>query len=115
VDFETIATAQDESFMGDDTPASDKWTNDIHRRFGHIHIRGLRGLHKVVSDLSALIPVDRLDRECDTCTLAKQLRVVNGQPLEKATEPLERVFGDYWGSYSIPTLFGERGFYSLID
>jgi hypothetical protein len=83
VDFETAATA------------SDKWANDIHRRFGHIHVQGLRGLHKVVSDLSTPILVDRLDRDYNTCTLAKQLRVVNRQSPEKATEPLERVFGDY--------------------
>jgi hypothetical protein len=105
MDFETIAIASNEV----------EWTNDIYKRFGHIHIQGLRGLHKVVSDLSTLVPVDRLDIECDTYTLAKQLRVVNRQSLEKADEPLGRVFGDYWGPYSIPTLFGERGFYSLID
>jgi hypothetical protein len=83
VDFKTTAIADDE------------WANDIHRRFSHIHVQGLRGLHKVVSDLSAPIPVNRLDKECDTCTLAKQLWVINHQPLEKATKPLRRVFRDY--------------------
>ena len=104
MDFETTAITNDE-----------EWTNDIHRNFGHIYVRGLRGLHKVVSDLSTPIPVDRLDSECEICILAKQPRVINRQSLEKADEPLGRVFGDYWGPYSIPTLFGERGFYSLTD
>ena len=62
MDFKTTAIAKDESFVSDNILASDRWTSDIHRRFGHIHVRGLRGLHKVVTDLSAPIPVDRLDK-----------------------------------------------------
>ena len=93
----------------------DAWIGGIHRRFGYIHVRGLRGLHKVVSDLDTPIPVDRLNTECEICILAKKPRVINRQSPEKASQPLERVFGDYWGQYSIPTLFGERGFYTLTD
>jgi hypothetical protein len=67
VDFETTTIASDER----------EWANDIYRKFSYIHIQGLRGLYKVVSDLSTLILVDRLDREYNIYTLAKQLRVVN--------------------------------------
>jgi hypothetical protein len=71
VDFETTATISDELFADD--VSSFKWTNDIHKRFSHIYVQGLKGLHKVVSDLSVLILVDKLDKECNTCILAKQL------------------------------------------
>ena len=47
--------------------------------------------------------------------MAKQLRVVNRQAPEKVEEPLGRVFSDFWGPYSIPTIFGERYIYTLTD
>lgn len=105
VGLETAAVASDEG----------RWMENIHQKFGHIHVRGLRGLHHVVRDLSTPIPVDQLSSVCEICILAKQPKIINRQSSEKAGEPLERVFGDYWGPYSIPTLFGERGFYSLTD
>jgi hypothetical protein len=47
--------------------------------------------------------------------MAKQLRVVNRQKPEKSDKPLGRVFSDFWGLYSIPTLFGERYIWTLTD
>jgi hypothetical protein len=87
-------------------PDLDLW----HRRFGHIGVQGLRGLYGAVSNLKAPITVLRGHNsdQCEPCIMAKQLRVVNRQKPEKSDEPLGRVFSDFWGLYSISTLFGER-------
>ena len=71
----------------------------------------------MVSDLEAPIKVPRgyNSDQCEPCIMAKQLRVVNRQKPEKSTEPLGRVFSDFWGLYSIPTLFGERYIWTLTD
>lgn len=94
-------------------PDIDLW----HKRFGHIGVQGLRGLHRVVSDLDVPISVPRGHNsdQCEPCIMAKQLRVVNRQKPEKSDEPLGRVFSDFWGPYSIPTLFGERYVWTLTD
>jgi transposase InsO family protein len=94
-------------------PSLDLW----HRKFGHIGVQGLRGLHDVVSDLEAPISVPRGYNSdfCEPCIMAKQLRVVNRQAPEKTDEPLGRVFSDFWGPYSIPTLNGERYICTLTD
>ena len=94
-------------------PDLDLW----HRKFGHIGVQGLRGLHGVVSDLEAPISVPRGYNSdfCEPCIMAKQLRVVNRQKPDKTDEPLGRVFSDFWGPYSIPTIFGERYICTLTD
>ena len=69
----------------------------IHRRFGYTGVQGLRGLHKVVTDLQEPIVIPRgynSDR-CEPCIMAKQLRVVNRQKPDKADKPLGRVFSDF--------------------
>ena len=52
-------------------PDLDLW----HRKFGHIGVQGLRGLHSVVSDLETPISVPRGHNsdQCEPCIMAKQL------------------------------------------
>lgn len=108
---ETAATIAADDDAHD--PNLDLW----HRRFGHIGVQGLRGLHNVVADLEHRISVPRGYNSdfCEPCTMAKQLRVVNRQGPKKVDVPLGRVFSDGWGPYSIPTLFGERYLFTLTD
>ena len=53
--------------------------NLLHKRFGHAGVQGLRGLHKVVTDLPEPITVLRSynSDNCKPCIIAKQLQVVN--------------------------------------
>ena len=50
-------------------PDLDLW----HRRFGHLGVQGLRGLHGAVSDLEAPITVPRGHNsdQCELCIMAK--------------------------------------------
>ncbi len=104
--LDLVATEATMAVADNVDPNLDLW----HKRFSYIGVQGLRGLHGVVSDLEAPIKVPRgyNSDQCEPCIMAKQLRVVNRQKPEKSTEPLGRVFLDFWGLYSIPTLFRER-------
>jgi transposase InsO family protein len=111
--LDSVATEATMAAAEGGDPDLDLW----HRRFGHIGVQGLRGLYGAVSDLEAPITVPRGHNsdQCEPCIMAKQLRVVNRQKPEKTDEPLGRVFSDFWGPYSIPTLFGERYIWTLTD
>ena len=58
----------------------------LHRRLGHLSIQSLQGLHIATTGLEE--PVPPLAKPCEACIMAKKVRVVNRQSLEKAIVPL---------------------------
>jgi hypothetical protein len=91
--LDSVATEATLATNEDGDPDLDLW----YRMFGHIGVQGLRGLHKVVSDLETPISVPRGHNsdECELCIIAKQLQIINRQNPEKSDIPLGRVFSDF--------------------
>src|SRR6202044_2604358 len=85
-----------------------------HRRFAHIGKEKLLGLFKATNALKE--PLNPADLgPCEPCTYSKQLRIVNRVPPQRASQPLGRVYSDYWGPYWVPTIGGYRYFLSFTD
>jgi hypothetical protein len=67
--LDSVATEATMAAADGGVPNLDLW----HRRFGHIGVQGLRGLHGAVSDLGAPITVPRGHNsdQCEPCIMAK--------------------------------------------
>lgn len=93
------------------TDAYTRW----HRRFGHIGPQIVGKLHTVVDDLGQEVkPTDGL-HACEVCALTKKTRVINRVAPERSTQPLARVFSDFWGPYRVPAITGERYMLTFTD
>ena len=75
-----------------------------HRRFGHLSRQSLQHVHAVTTGATGAIK--HLQEPCEHCILTKMVRVVNRIPPERATEPLQRIYTDFWGPYNTPALEG---------
>lgn len=84
-----------------------------HRRLGHLSLGSLQHVHDVTTGLNE--PVKAMKEPCEPCILAKTVRVVNREGSERATEPLARLHLDFWGPYSVSSLYGNHYFASFTD
>jgi hypothetical protein len=85
----------------------------LHRRLGHLSSGSLKGLDAVTTGLEG--PVKPLKEPCEPCILAKTVRVVNREGPERVTAPLARLHTDFWGPYSVPSLYGSLYFVTFTD
>ena len=85
----------------------------LHRRLGHLSAGSLQRLEAVTTGLQG--PVKALKEPCEPCILAKTVRVVNREGPERVTVPLARLHTDFWGPYSVPSLYGSLYFVSFTD
>ena len=84
-----------------------------HRRLGHLSSGSLQHIQDVTEGLKG--PIKAMKEPCEPCTLAKTVRVINREGPERVEEPLARLHLDFWGPYSIPSLYGNRYFASITD
>jgi hypothetical protein len=85
----------------------------LHRRLGHLSAGSLQSLETVTTGLKG--PVKALKEPCEPCILAKTVRIVNRKGPERVTAPLARLHTDFWGPYSVPSLYGSLYFVSFTD
>jgi hypothetical protein len=85
----------------------------LHRRLGHLSSGTLQHIQEVTTGLEG--PIKALKEPCEPCTLAKTVRVVNRKTPEQVTVPLARLHTDFWGPYSVPSLYGSLYFVSFTD
>jgi Integrase core domain/GAG-pre-integrase domain len=85
----------------------------LHRRLGHLSTGSLQRLEAVTIGLQG--PVKALKEPCEPCILVKTVRVVNREGPERVITPLARLHTDFWGPYSVPSLYGSLYFVSFID
>ena len=84
-----------------------------HRRLGHFGPGTVQRVEEVTTGLQS--PVIAMKEPCEPCTLAKTIRVVNRESPEQATVPLARIHTDFWGPYSVPSLYGCLYFVSFTN
>jgi hypothetical protein len=85
----------------------------LYRRLGHLSAGSLQSLETVTIGLKG--PIKALEEPCKPCILAKTVRIVNRKGLERVTVPLARLHTDFWGPYSVPSLYGSLYFVSFTD
>jgi hypothetical protein len=85
----------------------------LHRRLGHLSSGSLQHIEAVTTGLQG--PVKALEEPCEPCTLAKTVRVVNRESPERVTALLARLHTDFWGPYSVLSLYGSLYFVSFTD
>jgi hypothetical protein len=85
----------------------------LHRRLGHLSSGSLKDLDAVTTGLQG--PIKPLKEPCEPCILAKTVRVVNREGPERVTAPLARLHTDFWGPYSVPSLYGSLYFVTFTD
>lgn len=84
-----------------------------HRRLGHLSLGSLQHIQDVTTGLKG--PIKAIKEPCEPCILAKIVRVVNRESPERATEPLARLHLNFWGPYSVPSLYNNHYFASITD
>lgn len=84
-----------------------------HRRLAHLSYSSLRGIETVTTGLSG--PVGPMNDHCTACTMAKTVKVINRARPERTTEVLGRIWADWWGPFSIPSLEGNTNMLTLTD
>ena len=84
-----------------------------HRRLGHLSSQSLQYMHTATTGM--LEPIQELQEACEACILTKTVRVINRNTPERAIEILWRIYSDFWGPYSIPTLLGEIYILTFTD
>lgn len=85
----------------------------LHRRLGHLSQNSVQGIDAVTTGL--LGPVEPLTTHCSGCTLAKAVTVINRARPERTTEVLGRVWLDWWGPFSVPSLEGHTNMLTITD
>jgi hypothetical protein len=101
---------------GQDVPSQEKEPDAYtlwHRRLGHAGEEKMRLLQTSVDGIPAMVPGQR--RTCETCALTKSARTINRDASERTTKPLQRVYTDFWGPYSVPTPTGARYILTFTD
>ena len=86
-----------------------------HQRFGHIGLQIVRHVHTVVNDLERAVEPVKDQPSCEVCALTKKVRVVNRVSPERSTQPLARVFSDFWGPYNVPAVTKEKYMLTFTD
>jgi hypothetical protein len=86
-----------------------------HCRFGHIGPQIISKLHTVVGGMSEPVRPGKSQPACEICSLTKKVRVINRIAPERSTQPLARVFSDYWGPYRVPTIEGDIYMLTFTD
>ena len=84
-----------------------------HRRLGHFGAKTLAKIHEVTTGLDK--PIAPLADACELCIQTKLVRSINRQSPEQASQVLERIYTDAWGPYRVPSISGERYFFSFTD
>jgi hypothetical protein len=85
----------------------------LYRRLGYLSAGSLQQLEAVTTGLQGLVKA--LKEPCKPCTLAKTVRIINREGLERVTAPLACLHTDFWGPYSVPSLYGSLYFISFTD
>ena len=86
-----------------------------HQRFGHLGPQLIEKVHTAVGGLPRPVTPAKDQTICEVCALTKKVRVINRSSPERSTEPLARVFSDFWGPYREPTLTGELYMLTFTD
>jgi hypothetical protein len=84
-----------------------------HRRFGHLSYSSLQGIETVTTGLDG--PVGPLTEDCKACIMAKAVRVIRRETPERVSVPLGRVWVDWWGPFSVPSLGGHTNMLVIVD
>ena len=91
----------------------------LHDRLGH---PGLRRFTEMMKLMDAPISEDddriisEIHRKCETCIQAKSIKSQNHRPVPRASEPLRRVYMDFWGPYTrVPNKYRWEYYLSLTD
>jgi hypothetical protein len=85
----------------------------LYRRLRHLSTRSLKDLDTITTRLQGL--VKPLKEPCKPYILAKTMRVVNREGPERVTAPLARLYTDFWGPYSVPSLYGSLYFITFTN
>ena len=86
-----------------------KW----HARMGHAGPDRLLKTIQAVNGISKDIEVDK--NKCVTCILSKMMRVVNRLPFLKTSNPLKRVFFDFWKKYRVAGIKNKKHFLFFMN
>ena len=83
-----------------------------HRRLGH---PGERKLGLIKHRLEGIPQEAHHLPACDVCRTTKSTHRQNKTPAPRASEPLARVYMDFWGPYRTPTIGGNRYMLTITD
>lgn len=84
-----------------------------HRRFGHLGTKTLAKAHQATHGLKK--PITSLSEPCEICIQSKMIRSINRQPPERTLQVLGRIHTDAWGPYRVPSITGDKYFFSFTD
>jgi len=90
---------------------TNKHCNLWHMRFGHPSLDKLVEINKKFPFVS----VDKSASPCDTCFYAKQKRLPFPLSSHVSTHTFDLIHMDIWGPLSIPSMFGYRYFFTIVD
>ena len=77
----------------------------IHQRLGHLSLRKLTQVRKLVNDIE--IQGEDFPKDCDICIHAKKTKLQNHSAVTRASKPLEQIYIDFWGLYYQSGINGE--------
>ena len=78
--------------------------NRWHHQFGHIGPQIIKKVHTVVDDIKQAVKPTKDQPNYKIYALTKKVRVVNRASPKRSTQPLARVFSDFWGPYNVPAI-----------
>jgi hypothetical protein len=85
----------------------------LHKRLGHLSAGSLQSLETVTTGLKG--PIKALKELYKPCILAKTVRIVNKKGPKHTTAPLTYLHTNFWGPYSIPSLYKSLYFVSFTN
>jgi hypothetical protein len=65
--------------------------------------------------IGLLGPVGPMETHCLACILAKTVKIINRAQPERTTMPLGRIWMDWWGPFSVPSLDGHTNMLTITD
>jgi hypothetical protein len=85
----------------------------LHRRLAHLSNSSIQGIEAVTTGLPG--PVDAMETHCSACILAKAVKIISRAQPERTIVPLGRIWMDWWGPFSVPSLDGHTNMLTLTD
>lgn len=85
----------------------------LHRRLAHLSNSSIQGIDAVTTGLPG--PVEPMEAHCSACILAKAVKIVSRAQPERTTIPLGRIWMDWWGPFSVPSLDGHTNMLTITD
>jgi hypothetical protein len=85
----------------------------LHRRLAHLSHSSIQGIDAVTTGLPG--PIGPMEGHCTACILAKSVKIIKRAQPERTTVPLARIWMDWWGPFSVPSLNGDTNMLTIMD